>query len=203
MALVENSVVEQRYRAVLAVQRGEPKIVVAAQFGVSRQTLHTWLTRYARHGLAGLIDRTHRPPSCPHQAPAEVETTVCEPRREHPAVDTRVASYNCDRPHQALDMDYPASGFAPGQQARETAEELLPLRLPANLAPAPVSAAAASADPSPATPTTTRRVDRGRPWPAVDPAARVDRGSRVKGRKAERPGPGRQNEPDAPPLLVV
>jgi len=59
LALVELSVVEQRYRAVLAVQRGEPKIVVAAQFGVSRQTLHTWLTRYARDGLAGLIDRTH------------------------------------------------------------------------------------------------------------------------------------------------
>jgi hypothetical protein len=44
MALVGMSVVEQRYRAVLAVGRGEPKIVVAAQFGVSRQTLHTWLT---------------------------------------------------------------------------------------------------------------------------------------------------------------
>ncbi len=41
MALVEMSVVEQRYRAVLAVGRGEPKIVVATQFGVSRQTLHT------------------------------------------------------------------------------------------------------------------------------------------------------------------
>ena len=84
MALVEMSVVEQRYRAVLAVGRGEPKIVVAAQFGVSRQTLHTWITRYARDGLAGLIDRTHRPPSCAHQAPAEVETMVCELRREHP-----------------------------------------------------------------------------------------------------------------------
>jgi hypothetical protein len=29
LALVELSVVEQRYRAVLAVERGEPKIVVA------------------------------------------------------------------------------------------------------------------------------------------------------------------------------
>jgi transposase InsO family protein len=84
LALVELSVVEQRYRAVLAVERGEPKIVVAAQFGVSRQTLHTWLTRYAQHGLAGLLDRTHRPPSCPHQASAEVESRVCELRREHP-----------------------------------------------------------------------------------------------------------------------
>jgi transposase len=84
MALVEMSVVEQRYRAVLAVGRGEPKIVVAAQFGVSRQTLHPWLTRYARDGLAGLIDRTHRPPPCAHQACAEVEIMVCELRREHP-----------------------------------------------------------------------------------------------------------------------
>jgi hypothetical protein len=32
----------------LAVERGELKMVVAAQFGVSRQTLHTWLTRYGR-----------------------------------------------------------------------------------------------------------------------------------------------------------
>jgi transposase InsO family protein len=335
MALVEMSVVEQRYRAVLAVGRGEPKIVVAAQFGVSRQTLHTWLTRYARDGLAGLIDRTHRPPSCAHQACAEVETTVCELRREHPrwgprriahelactaaepttvvsrstvyrilvrhglieprsrrrkrsdylrwerqapmqlwqldivggvfltdqteckvvtgvddhsrfcvtatvvpkatgravclafadalrrygvpdevltdngkqftdrfgkggevlfdricrdnaithrltepssptttgkverfhgsfrreflnhtepfdsvlaaqaAVDTWVASYNCDRPHQALDMGYPAQRFAPGQQAREASEELLPLRLPANLQAAPAPATTA------------------------------------------------------------
>jgi hypothetical protein len=37
--------------------RGEPKIVVAAQFGVSRQTLHTWLTRgMPKGGLAGLMD---------------------------------------------------------------------------------------------------------------------------------------------------
>ena len=84
MALVNLSVVEQRYRAVLAVERGEPKIVVAAQFGVSRQTLHTWLTRYRASGLAGLMDRTHRPDSCPHQVDAEVETRECELRRKHP-----------------------------------------------------------------------------------------------------------------------
>jgi hypothetical protein len=34
---VELSVVEQRYHAILAVERGEPKIVVAAQFEISRQ----------------------------------------------------------------------------------------------------------------------------------------------------------------------
>jgi hypothetical protein len=59
------------------------------------------------------------------------------------AVDTWVASYNCDRPHQALDMGYPAQRFAPGQQAREASEELLPLRLPANLQAAPAPATTA------------------------------------------------------------
>src|SRR3981081_920154 len=87
MALVEMSVVEQRYRAVLAVERGEPKIVVAAQFGISRQTLHTWLTRYQASGLAGVMARHPRPPSCPHQASAEVETQVCELRRNIPGGD--------------------------------------------------------------------------------------------------------------------
>ena len=51
------------------------------------------------------------------------------------AVDTWVTGYHCDRPHQALDMGYPAERFAPGQQARESSEELLPLRLPATLSP--------------------------------------------------------------------
>jgi transposase InsO family protein len=342
LALVNLSVVEQRHRAVLAVERGEPKSVVAAQFGVSRQTLHNWLTRYRESGLAGLMDRSHRPPSCPHQACAEVETRVCELRREHPrwgprriahelavsapdgstppgkstvhrilrrhgliepgrrrgkrreyrrwqretpmalwqidivgglrladgteckvvtgvddhsrfcvmacvvpratgravclafvdalrrygvpeevltdngkqftdrfgkggevlfdricrdngithrltepasptttgkverfhgtlrreflddaepfdnllaaqaAVDTWVASYNCDRPHQALEMGYPADRFAPSQQARAAAEDLLPLRLPTNLQPA--GSPQSCGEPSSATP---------------------------------------------------
>ncbi|MEN3266424.1 MAG: hypothetical protein V7646_3318 [Pseudonocardia sp.] len=84
MALVDMTVVEQRYRAVLAVQRGEQKTDVAAQFGVSRQSVHHWCVRYAADGLAGLVDRSHRPESCPHQTTAEIEVWVCELRREHP-----------------------------------------------------------------------------------------------------------------------
>ena len=81
---MDMTVGEQRYRAVLAVERGEPKYQVAAQFGVSRQTLHTWITRYRADGLAGLTSRSHRPSSCPHQACEQVEARVCEIRREHP-----------------------------------------------------------------------------------------------------------------------
>jgi transposase len=58
----EMSVAEQRYQAVLAVL-GDGRTVkeVAAQFGVSRQTLHGWLRRYEDEGLEGLADRSHRP----------------------------------------------------------------------------------------------------------------------------------------------
>jgi hypothetical protein len=40
LALVEVSVVEQRYRAVLEVRTGVPVTEVAARFGVSRQSVH-------------------------------------------------------------------------------------------------------------------------------------------------------------------
>lgn len=84
MALVELSVVEQRYRAVLEASSGVPVSEVAARFGVSRQSVHAWIRRYEQGGLGGLMDRSRRPESCPHQVSAEVETAVCELRREHP-----------------------------------------------------------------------------------------------------------------------
>jgi transposase InsO family protein len=91
------SVVEQRYRAVLAVLAGESVTAVAAQVGVSRQTVHTWLARYRAEGLGGLIDRSHRPEWCPHQAPVEVEAAVCELRREHPRWGPRRLAHELGR----------------------------------------------------------------------------------------------------------
>src|SRR4051794_38984914 len=77
------SVVEQRYRAVLAVQSGETAGVVAAQFGVSRQSVQNWLRRYCDDGLAGLVDGSRRPDSSPGQTSVEVKALICEIRREH------------------------------------------------------------------------------------------------------------------------
>ena len=52
---------EQRYKAVLAViGDGRSVTEVAASFGVSRQPLHTWLSRWAQGGLVGLVDRSHQ-----------------------------------------------------------------------------------------------------------------------------------------------
>ena len=76
---------EQRYQAVLAViSDGLSVSQVASKVGVSRQTLHSWLARYEEAGLEGLIDRSHRPASCPHQMPAEVEAALLELRRSRP-----------------------------------------------------------------------------------------------------------------------
>jgi transposase-like protein len=84
LALVELSVVEQRYRAVLAAAAGVPVIEVAERYGVSRQSVHAWVRRYEQGGLGGLMDQSRRPESCPHQVSSEVEAAVCELRREHP-----------------------------------------------------------------------------------------------------------------------
>jgi transposase InsO family protein len=82
--LVELSVMEQRYRAVLEVEAGCPVTEVAERNGVSRQSVHAWVRRYRAGGLAALADRSHRPASCPHQIPAAAEAVVCELRRSHP-----------------------------------------------------------------------------------------------------------------------
>jgi transposase len=84
LALVALSVVEQRLDVVRAVLAGARVTEVAASVGVSRQTVHSWMTRYLVEGVAGLADRSHRPVSCPHQAPAEAEVRVAEMRRMHP-----------------------------------------------------------------------------------------------------------------------
>jgi transposase InsO family protein len=82
--LWELSVVEQRYRAVLEVGIGVPVTEVAERYGVSRQSVHTWLVRYRQEGIAGLGDRSHQVHSHPWRIPAEVEELVCELRRGHP-----------------------------------------------------------------------------------------------------------------------
>jgi transposase len=68
--LVEISVTEQRYQAVLDVRAGSMVTDVAARFGVSRQAVHRWLAWYEQEGLTGLADRSSKPRSSP-RAPAK------------------------------------------------------------------------------------------------------------------------------------
>lgn len=119
--LVELSVMEQRYQAVLAiVQDGWKVSEVAQHLGVSRQAIHAWLARYEHGGLAALADRSHRPRSCPHQVPPELEAAICEMRRHHPgwgaqriehelgktlaAAPSESAIYRCLRRHGLIEL---------------------------------------------------------------------------------------------------
>jgi transposase InsO family protein len=97
LALVELSVVEQRYRAVLAVRAGQSVTEVAGWAGVSRQSVHAWLTRYAEGGLEGLQDQSRRPQGCAHQASPAVEAVVCELRRAHPRWGPRRIEFELGR----------------------------------------------------------------------------------------------------------
>ncbi|WP_435825979.1 IS481 family transposase [Micromonospora zamorensis] len=91
------SIVEQRYQAVMAVLAGDPVVDVAEKVGVSRQSVHGWLRRYADEGLVGLQDRSHRPDGCAHQASPEVEALVCELRRHHPKWGSRRIAFELGR----------------------------------------------------------------------------------------------------------
>jgi transposase InsO family protein len=120
--LVELSVMEQRYQAVLAViQDGWKVVEVADRLGVSRQAVHAWIARYQAGGLAALADRSHRPASCPHQIAPQTEALVCELRREHPGwgprriahqlarsgaepVPSLSAVYRCLRRHRLIEL---------------------------------------------------------------------------------------------------
>src|SRR3954468_12433014 len=68
----------------MAVLDGASVIEVAAEAGVSRQSVHAWVRRYRAAGLTGLADRSHATASCPHRASTELEAVVCELRRAHP-----------------------------------------------------------------------------------------------------------------------
>ena len=96
--LLELTVAEQRFNAVMEVLRdGLTVVEVAERYGVSRQAVHGWLRRYASGGLDALADRSHRPLSCPHQMPAEVEARLCELRRHHPSWGQRRLAHELAR----------------------------------------------------------------------------------------------------------
>jgi transposase InsO family protein len=64
------------------VLRGQPKVQVAAQFGVSIRTVDKWLERYRLEGPGGLEDRSSRPRRSPRATVRELELAVLALRRQ-------------------------------------------------------------------------------------------------------------------------
>ena len=91
--LVELSVMEQRYHAVMEVISGAPVTEVAGRYGVTRQAVHNWLAKYRTEGLAGLEDHSHRPRFQPRQLAAGIEALICQLRGAHPRWGPRRLGY--------------------------------------------------------------------------------------------------------------
>ena len=78
-------------------RRGVPVTEVAERYGVSRQSVHTWLLRYRQEGIAGLEDRSHQVHYHPWRIPGEVEEAICELRRGHPKWGPRRLVFEMER----------------------------------------------------------------------------------------------------------
>jgi transposase len=91
--LVELSIMEQRYHAVMEVMSGAPVTEVAARYGVSRQAVHTWIGMYSKEALAGLADHSHRPHFQPRQLDGGVEAWICQLRGAHARWGPRSLAY--------------------------------------------------------------------------------------------------------------
>ena len=67
---------EGRLRLCHRIADGWSVAAAAESMNISRQAAHKWWRRYVDEGAGGLVDRSSRPRSCPHQTPARVERRI-------------------------------------------------------------------------------------------------------------------------------
>lgn len=70
-----------RLTMVMRIETGRPVAHVAAEMGISRPTAYKWWHRWDELGATGLVDRSSRPKSCPHQTLPVIEAQIEELRR--------------------------------------------------------------------------------------------------------------------------
>ena len=71
----ETDEVRERLRFVHQYESGGFSMTeLCARFGISRPTGYTCWKRYTEEGPDGLLDRSRRPKTCPHQTAPELET---------------------------------------------------------------------------------------------------------------------------------
>lgn len=82
---------EGRLRLCLRIKDGWSVTAAVESMNVSRQTAHKWWRRFCDAGTCGLVDRSSRPRSCPHQKPAAVERRIVTLRRSRMLGPARLA----------------------------------------------------------------------------------------------------------------
>lgn len=76
---------DQRVQFIGDYQRGVFDVAdLARRYGISRKTAYKWIDRYAADGPAGLVDRSRRPATCPHQTSTAIVDALLDVRRHHP-----------------------------------------------------------------------------------------------------------------------
>jgi len=85
MPRMGGSAVAIRFELVKLAEQEELSIrELCRRFRISAPTAYKWMQRFAREGLAGLEDRSHRPHHQPRRSSAELEQRVLELRRKYP-----------------------------------------------------------------------------------------------------------------------
>ena len=82
---------EGRLRLCHRIADGWSVAAAAESMNISRQTAHKWWRRFQEQGAAGLVDRSSRPWSCPHQTPARVERRIVALRQSRKLGPARLA----------------------------------------------------------------------------------------------------------------
>src|SRR5712664_3850220 len=86
----ERSLMDVRLRFVQDVHRPGWSIAeVCRRYEVSRKTGYKWLERYEKAGPAGLVDRSHRPYSCPHATPGPIVQQILALQRRQDLLHDR------------------------------------------------------------------------------------------------------------------
>lgn len=77
------NVVEERLRWVLPVVNKEMKLVDVVRVSTcSKRTLERWMAAYRKHGRDGLVPRSTRPKTNPHETPINIKNQVLDLRKE-------------------------------------------------------------------------------------------------------------------------
>jgi transposase InsO family protein len=85
MPRMGGSAVAIRFELVKLAEQGGLSIrELCRRFRVSAPTAYKWMRRFAREGVAGLEDRSHRPRHQPRRSSAELEQRVVALRRKYP-----------------------------------------------------------------------------------------------------------------------
>jgi transposase InsO family protein len=96
---------EGRRRLCELIDAGWTVAAAAESMRISRQCAHKWWRRYCADGVEGLVDRSSRPKSCPHQTPARVERRIValrESRKLGPARLAGIVGMHASTVHRVL-----------------------------------------------------------------------------------------------------